>query len=1150
MSFVADLHIHSHFSRATSPNLVPEDLSLWAQRKGIALVGTGDVTHPGWVSELRERLVEAENGLYRLRPDLRDRIDEALPASCREPTRFLLSGEISCIYKRGGRTRKVHNLILMPDFDSVLRFNEKLGRIGNITSDGRPILGLDSRDLLEIALEASDRTFFIPAHIWTPWFSLFGSKSGFDVIEECFADLTPHIHALETGLSSDPPMNRLLSALDSYLLVSNSDAHSPGKLGREANLFDTPLDYDRIRAAMTDGQGFEGTIEFFPEEGKYHYDGHRKCNVCLHPGEALEYGGICPVCGRPLTLGVLHRILELSDRDAPRLSKPFHSLIPLPEILSEILDCGPATKKVAALYEELLAALGPELRILMDTPLEEIEKAGGMLLAEALDRMRRDRVIRQEGYDGEYGVIRLFRDGEMSRLVGQGTLFRMEGAPERERAPGAKKRPQAIKKREKAPAPGPKPEDPLLDPLNPEQREAVEYRGSHLLIVAGPGTGKTLTLTHRIAHLIRSGQAAPGQVLALAFTNKAALEIRDRIRALVPGGAGDGVKVATFHGFCLEVLREEGQRLGLPSDFTLCSEPDAQSLARRIADRSGKGTGTARSLLRNLSSLKAASLAGGDPDPSLQDLLPLFERYQRELRSLGMLDFDDLEVETLRLFREHPKRAWAARFPWIFVDEYQDTNPVQVALLKSLVYAESASSEEYPCNSFDLPETSNFPQGQGQFRRTAELDSFQTARKGEGHGRPESKQGIVRRHTGGMPHNQSRGLTRRLGERAVSAILCAIGDPDQAIYGFRGADVGSFNRFAEDFPGAREIVLSRNYRSTQAILDAASSLMGRERPLEGQVPGGAPLALSPCRTPGEEAEMCVEQIERLLGGTTYFSLDSGRVASHEEGENLGFGDIAVLFRLNALGDAFEEALSRAGIPYVRSGERPLIGRYPANVLWRFFQVLENPGNPHYRAAYLELLAESGLSSPIKDKEGLEGDFLQLSPDEDLPALIDRAAALHGLGDLSEEETSTLGRLKEMAGQFTGDLASFLDLLSLDRAVDHRALIGDRVALMSLHAAKGLEWPVVFIAGCEDRLLPCTLFGDRDDEEERRLFYVGMTRARSRLILSHASRRSINGRDLDMNPSPFLSLIPPKCCAPLERGSWKPKKKPHKQLDLF
>src|SRR5512136_922706 len=423
MRFIADLHIHSHFSRATSKSLVPEDLFVWAQKKGITVIGTGDFTHAGWLSELQKKLEPAENGLYQLKPELQKILSDRVPESCSSPVRFVLSGEISCIYKRGGRTRKIHNLILMPNFESVEELNGRLSRIGNLKSDGRPILGLDSRDLLEIVLETSDRSFFIPAHIWTPWFSLFGSNSGFDAIEECFGDLTGHIHALETGLSSDPPMNRRLSALDDYLLVSNSDAHSPEKLGREANLFDTPLDYDSLLKAMTEQTGFEGTIEFFPEEGKYHYDGHRKCRVSLNPSETRRRNGLCPKCGKPVTVGVLHRVYELADREAPKLPKPFYSVIPLPEILSEILDCGPSAKKVTGTYEELLASLGPELHILMDAPSKNIERAGGRLLAEAIDRMRESKVIRKEGYDGEYGVIRLFEESEKETLSGQAALF-------------------------------------------------------------------------------------------------------------------------------------------------------------------------------------------------------------------------------------------------------------------------------------------------------------------------------------------------------------------------------------------------------------------------------------------------------------------------------------------------------------------------------------------------------------------------------------------------------------------------------------------------------------------------------------------------------------------------------------------------------
>ena len=423
MSFIADLHIHSRFSRATSRTLDAERLAFWAAKKGIAVLGSGDITHPAWIAELQDRLVEAEEGLFRLRRDLERAIMDELPPACRHPVRFMLSGEISCIYKKNGRTRKLHHLVLFPGFEAAGRFNERLDRIGNIKSDGRPILGLDSRDLLEILLETDDRAYFIPAHVWTPWFSLFGSKSGFDTLEECFEDLSPHIHALETGLSSDPPMNRLLSALDPYILVSNSDAHSPSKLGREANLLDTELAYDPMIRAMTDGTGFLGTIEFFPEEGKYHLDGHRKCGARMEPRETRKAEGRCPHCGAPVTVGVLSRVEELADRDAPVLQRPFHSLIPLTEILSELLRCGPATKKVSAAYEALLADLGPELEILMTVPPERIEAAGGLLLARAIERMRDSRVVRLSGYDGEYGVIRVFEPAEMDELMGQGVLF-------------------------------------------------------------------------------------------------------------------------------------------------------------------------------------------------------------------------------------------------------------------------------------------------------------------------------------------------------------------------------------------------------------------------------------------------------------------------------------------------------------------------------------------------------------------------------------------------------------------------------------------------------------------------------------------------------------------------------------------------------
>jgi DNA helicase-2/ATP-dependent DNA helicase PcrA len=1157
MRFIADFHIHSHFSRATSKSLVPEDLFVWAQKKGITVIGTGDFTHAGWLSELQDKLEPAENGLYHLKPELQKALADRIPVSCSLPVRFVLSGEISCIYKRGGRTRKIHNLILMPDFESVKNLNDRLSRIGNLKSDGRPILGLDSRDLLEIVLETTDRSFFIPAHIWTPWFSLFGSKSGFDAMEECFGDLTGHIHALETGLSSDPIMNRRLSALDDYLLVSNSDAHSPEKLGREANLFDTHLDYDSLLKAMTEGRGFEGTVEFFPEEGKYHYDGHRKCHLSLHPSETQRHKGLCPKCGKPVTVGVLHRVYELADREEPKLSKPFYSLIPLTEILSEILGCGPSAKKVTAAYEDLLAALGPELHILMDVPSRDLERLGGPLLSEAVDRMRENRVIREEGYDGEYGVIRLFERTEKLTLQGQAALFDSpaETTPyEEEKELTFSSFPaQAVHEE-------PEPYqtflfDPILDPLNPAQTEAVLHQGSHLLIVAGPGTGKTMTLTHRIAYQIRSQLASAAEILCLTFTNKAAAEMRKRLMALVPEEQGTPIKVSTFHAFCLEVLREKASLLGLPPDFGILSETDAGTLARQVLLESKKGVRSASRFLRKLPALKLVSLKenkGGDP------LFDLYQAYQLKLRTLGMLDLHDLEVEALRLFQDHPAVAaeLSNRFSKIFVDEYQDTNRIQAEILKALVYPV--------------------------------LD---------------------------LPCAMSKTLSSVEGPLVPSPVsVCAIGDPDQAIYGFRGAEVENFYRFADDFPGAKKVNLLLNYRSTQPILDAASSVMQNKQKLIGVLGIGERVQISDCRTEDEEAETIVEQIEKLIGGTSYFSLDSGRATSQEEHENLGFGEIAVLFRLNAQGDAFEEAFSRAGIPFVRSGEKPLIESYPVDVIWRYLQYVMHPENAYYGDAYRQVLKDHGLTPhpppgscpgqaltpPIKGGEPQpslssqsilssrgEDNFHSSSPltgegkpfppsplvgedspkfsspsmGEDkgggevgstrtIPELIDQAIVLHGLTSLPEEEEIRLRRLRDLAESNHGKLSSFLDTLSLERGIDHAGLLGDRVAIMSLHAAKGLEWPVVFIAGCEDQLLPCTLFASQDEAEEKRLFYVGMTRARSRLVLSYAARRTLNGRPLDMKPSPFTLLIPQNLRQPLQRKPWKPKKKPPNQLQLF
>ena len=405
--YIADLHIHSRYSMATSKFLTPEYLDLWARKKGIHILGTGDFTHPLWREELKEKLEPAEPGLYKLKPELR--LSE-IPSGSFDP-RFIVSGEISTIYKKNGRTRKVHSLILLPGLDVADRLSGELEKIGNIHSDGRPILGLDCHDLLDMALTIYPEAMYIPAHIWTPHFSVFGAFSGFDSMEECFEELTPHIHAVETGLSSDPPMNWSVPSLSRYQLISNSDAHSPSKLGREATLLATGLSYREIYNAIQTGKGLAGTLEFFPQEGKYFMDGHRKCGVCLTPEEAVKLNGICPVCGKKLTTGVLHRIQELAALSEPAkipvTKRPFESISPLPELIAASMELSSSSVKVNRVYEKLLNELGNEFFLLRAADTNEIAKLSSEAIAASITRLRCGKIRWNPGFDGQFGTMEL-----------------------------------------------------------------------------------------------------------------------------------------------------------------------------------------------------------------------------------------------------------------------------------------------------------------------------------------------------------------------------------------------------------------------------------------------------------------------------------------------------------------------------------------------------------------------------------------------------------------------------------------------------------------------------------------------------------------------------------------------------------------------
>ncbi len=415
MRFAADLHIHSKFSRATSRDMVLDTLAHWAKVKGLRLVATGDFTHPEWLFLMKEKLKPSGNGFFEFKnaplpPE--DPYLRSVPFSAKDVS-FILSTELSFIYSKGGKVRKIHVMLLAPDFETVERINARLSAVGNLRSDGRPILGLDVRLFCRMVAETCPRAVVIPSHIWTPWFSLFGANSGFDTIEECFEEMTPMIFALETGLSSDPPMNWRLSALDRFALVSNSDAHSPSRLGREANVFDTEFSYRGLMDALRarDPNRFLYTVEFFPEEGKYHYDGHRKCGVVLSPRESLKGNDLCPKCGKPLTIGVLHRVEELADRESGEGLPgrvPFRNLIPLNEVVAEALGKTPESQGVWELYFKLVREHGDELTVLTETPVADLARTAPERVAQGVERMRQGRVKIEPGHDGEYGVISLF----------------------------------------------------------------------------------------------------------------------------------------------------------------------------------------------------------------------------------------------------------------------------------------------------------------------------------------------------------------------------------------------------------------------------------------------------------------------------------------------------------------------------------------------------------------------------------------------------------------------------------------------------------------------------------------------------------------------------------------------------------------------
>jgi DNA helicase-2/ATP-dependent DNA helicase PcrA len=977
MEVIADLHIHSHFSIATGRDADLAHLDLWGRYKGLQVVGTGDCTHPKWLEELAGKLAPAGPGVYTLKPDAVLPLNLTGPGwEAAAPVHFMITGEVSTIYKKDGRVRKVHLLLLLPDLEAAQKLSERLGRLGNVASDGRPILGLDARFVLELVLEIDPRALVIPAHIWTPWFSVLGSKSGFDSLEECFGESTGHIYAVETGLSSDPPMNWRVSGLDRFALVSNSDAHSPQKLAREANIFHVAPTYPDLARALRTREGLGGTIEFFPEEGKYHLDGHRQCGQRLTPEETKRLGGLCPRCGRPVTLGVDYRVLDLADRRngvRPAGARPFESLIALPGILSEVLGVGAGSKKVRQAYFRLLEKLGPELEILRHVSLEALAREGGVLLAHAVDRMRRGEVHIAGGYDGAYGEIRLFTPEERSRLQGQTAFFPA--------SPARRENPADAARIEKnlAPAPAaeevgadlpPEPDpvidaDPLLAGLNAPQREAVVHQGVPLIVQAGPGTGKTRALTHRLAYLVSRRGVDPEKILALTFTRQAAGEMAARIDRLLTEYPGRSrLTIKTFHALGQQILddnqevrdgvADEEQRRQFIREVAKAHQLPAGDLERQITTFKQALTYpedlTASQPKRQLNLLSPAGgeEAGGAHSEIDAQYIEAFAAYESALQRANLWDYEDLIARPARLLAGNPmlRAAYRKRFRHVLVDEYQDLNAAQYRLFRQLTGA--------------------------------------------------------------------------------GAGIMVIGDPDQAIYGFRGARPEYFLKFQEDWPEARVCRFIDTYRLPAPILAAAQPLRGsggapQPEPLRTRQAGEAPVVLLEAATPKGEALAIARQIEVLVGGLSHYGLEGAHLRHPGIQEKAGFRDIAVLYRVHALGAELEQILSEAGIPCQQA------------------------------------------------KEGVGPDW------------------------------------------------------------DDIDLAAERVKLLTLHAAKGLEFPYVFIAGCETGLVPWEPEGGpaTEMEEEKRLFYVGLTRASRQVFLSRAVKRTLWGKLRRTGWSPWVQTIPPE-----------------------
>ncbi len=809
MKFIADFHIHSHYSLATSKTLTPEHLDYWAKLKGVDVLATGDCIHPGWLSELKEKLIPNERGFLTLKNDYKlQNINPYIfyPKHFqKKDTDFILTTEISNIYKKNGKTRKVHNLCIFPSFEAADKFQKKLDKIGNIRSDGRPILGLDSKILLELLLETDEKSFLIPAHIWTPWFSVLGSRSGFDSIEECYEDLTKYIFAVETGLSSDPPMNWLCSFLDRFRLVSNSDAHSPEKIGREANMFDCEKTYNGIFEALKNDNGFMGTIEFFPQEGKYHLDGHTKCNICFSPLETITHDGFCPVCNKPLVKGVLYRVYELADRpniNDCKAKKNFYSITSLPDLVSEITGSKSTTNKIVQKeYFNILENIGSDFHTLLFADLKKISKYS-YILAESIYRMRQGIVKLKSGFDGEFGEIKVFEKGEIENLKNN-SLFEEDIKNTKQ---NSYQKTNLELKKFKIEQENKKLLDNSNDSNNKNiykylnltdvQKTIIEQKDGICIVIAGPGTGKTHVLTEKIAMLVLNG-VKQNNILAITFSNKACEEIVNRLASKI---INFDINVSTFHKLGLKIIKENISLLDRNENFCIISDDEKIEILNSIEtfkNSENKVKFKTKFFLKNISLAKQGVLLNFNDDEEKQFFNQVFEEYQNILKNKNFFDLDDLIFFAVKILEENEeiKKIYIKNYKYILIDEYQDINSKQYDLIKNLL--------------------------------------------------PAQKNNIN---------------------------LFVIGDPDQSIYGFRGSDKKFIQKLQEDFPNAKKIQLQKSFRCSNNILKLAGQVLHKNNFLEGKQDNGISTEIIECSNEKKEAEFIAKKIEEMMGGTRSLSM--------------------------------------------------------------------------------------------------------------------------------------------------------------------------------------------------------------------------------------------------------------------------------------